>query len=178
MDRSIKAVKATSVKSVIFQSKLILIGLAIVITSMQASAATATATMPVSATVLTACLVAATPLTFGNYDIAGTAVSISSTVAVTCTGSSSYTVALGVGSGSGASFATRKMTYGAETLNYSIFTDAARTTVWGDGTSGSSTVAGTGTLGATTHTAYGTIPAAQSVNAGVYTDTVTVTLNY
>lgn len=172
------SIKATNVKSVVFQSKLVLIGLVLATTSIQANSASAISTMPVTATVLTACLVAATPLAFGNYDISGAAVNVSSTVSVTCTGNSSYTIALGAGSGTGATFATRKMTFGANTLNYSIYTDSARTNVWGDGTSGSSTVAGTGTLGVTTHTAYGSIPAAQSANAGVYSDTVNVTLNY
>ena len=145
---------------------------------MQANSAVATSSMAVSANVLTACLVAATPLAFGSYDVAGGAVNISSTVSVTCTGNSSYTIALGAGSGSGATFATRKMTFGANTLNYSIYTDSARSSVWGDGTSGSNTVAGTGTLGVTTHTAYGSIPAAQPANAGAYSDIVSITLNY
>ena len=178
MDRSINAVKAISVKSVLFQSKLVLIGLAFAIPSIQTNAATATSTMAVSAVVLTACSVAASPLTFGSYDVSGAAVNVSSTVGVTCTGGSSYTIALGVGGGSGATFATRKMSFGAGTLHYSIYTDAARTAVWGDGTGGSNTVSGTGSLGLVTHTAYGSIPAGQSANAGVYTDSVSVTLNY
>lgn len=178
MDLSIKAVKETSAKSVVFQSKLMLIGLVLAIPSMQTNAATATSTMAVSTTVLTACLVTATPLAFGSYDIAGSAVNVSSTVGVTCTGSSSYTIALGTGGGSGATFASRKMSFGSNTLNYSIYTDATRTTVWGDGTAGTSTVSGTGSLGLVTHTAYGSIPASQSANAGLYTDSVSVTLNY
>lgn len=178
MDLSVKAVKVTSLKSVLFQSKLALIVLSLAIPAIQTNAATATSTMAVSATVLTACSVAASPLTFGSYDVAGAAVNVSSTVEVTCTGGSSYTIALGVGGGSGATFASRKMSFGRGTLSYSIYTDAARTVVWGDGTGGSNTVSGTGSLSMVTHTAYGSIPAGQSTNAGVYTDSVSVTLNY
>lgn len=178
MDLSIKAAKVTSLKSVLFQSKLVLIGLAFAIPSIQTNAATATSTMAVSATVLTACLVTSTPLVFGVYDTSGAAINVSSTVGVTCTGNSSYTIALGAGTGFGATFAARKMSFGEATLDYNIYTDAAHTTVWGNGTVGGSTVSGTGTLGLVTHTAYGSIPAGQSTDAGVYTDSVSVTLNY
>jgi spore coat protein U-like protein len=144
-----------------------------------AQAATATGTFNVSATVLTSCTIAVLPLAFGNYDPAsGTDDDATTTATVTCTGASSYTIAMNVGIGSGATFATRKMTSGAATLDYSIYTDAARTTVWGDGTSSTSTVAGTGILGISTHTVYGRIPAGQSVDAGLYNDTITVTLTY
>lgn len=142
-------------------------------------AATATGTFNVSATVLTACSIGVLPLAFGNYDPASlTDRDATTTATVTCTGASSYTIAMNVGTGSGATFASRKMTSGASTLNYSIYTTAARTTVWGDGTSSTSTVAGTGILGISTHTVYGRIPASQSVNAGLYNDTITVTLTY
>jgi spore coat protein U-like protein len=70
------------------------------------------------------------------------------------------------------------MTSGLNLLNYSIYTNASHTTVWGDGTSGSSVVSGSGILGVTSHTAYGQIPASQTADAGVYADVVTVNLNY
>ena len=178
MDLSTKAVKVTSAKSVLFQSKLLLVALAIVIPSMQSQAATATNVITVSATVLSACLVTATPLAFGLYDTAGLAVNATSSVGVTCTGTTSYTIALGAGAGTGATFASRKMTDGTQMLNYSIYTNNSLTTVWGDGTAGSSVVSGTGTLGTVLHSVYGKIPAGQAVNAGVYSDAVTVTLTY
>jgi spore coat protein U-like protein len=135
--------------------------------------------MLVTATVLTSCLVSALPLVFGNYDPSNvTATTATTTASVTCTGASSYTLAMNAGTGSGATIATRKMTFGGSTLNYSIYTTGAHTTTWGDGTAGSATVPGTGLLGVTTHTIYGSIPPGQSPNAGAYTDTISITLTY
>jgi spore coat protein U-like protein len=144
-----------------------------------AQAATATGTFNVSATVLTSCTIAVLPLAFGTYDPSSlTPDDASTTATVTCTGASSYTIAMNVGTGAAATFAERRMTSGGSTLVYSIYTDVARTTIWGDGTNSTATVPGTGVLGITTHEAYGRIPVGQAVTAGVYNDTITVTLTY
>src|SRR5450830_108258 len=159
--------------------KIIFLSSLLLISSAQVQAATATTTMAVTATVLTSCLVTATPLVFGNYDPnSATANAATSTTTTTCTGASSYTLSMNVGSGTGATFASRKMTFGASTLNYSVYTTAAHTTVWGDGTGGTGQVTGTGLLGSVNNTVYGLIPAGQSPNAGAYTDSITVTLSY
>lgn len=146
-----------------------------------AGAATATGPMTVTATVLATCKVDASALAFpgatstaiaaGNIDATGD-------VAVTCTTGSPYTVALNVGAGTGATLAIRKMTSAALTLNYSVYTSAARTTVWGDGTLTSQTVAGTGSGASQQIPAYGRIFSGQVVQAATYTDTVNVTVSY
>lgn len=69
------------------------------------------------------------------------------------------------------------MTKGADTLNYSLFQESGRTTVWGN-TVNTDTVADTGTGVDIVYTVYGRIPAGQVVNTGVYTDTVTVTVTF
>jgi spore coat protein U-like protein len=150
--------------------------LATVAVAHPAVASTATATMSVSATVLSACVVGATPLAFGNYT--GAVSNQTANVAVTCTNGTSYTVALNNGTGSGATAALRQMTGPASaTLGYAIYSDSARSVVWGS-TTGTNTVAGTGTGLLQTITAYGQIPASQAPSPGAYTDTVTVTLTY
>lgn len=145
----------------------------------QAYAATATATIVVTATVLQACIVTASPLVFGNYDpTSATPTDSTTTVLVTCTNGATYNVGLSAGGGSGATVATRKMsTGGGGTMNYSMYTSAARTTVWGN-TVGTDTVAGTGTGLPVSYTVYGRIPAQQTVASGAYTDSVTVTITY
>ncbi|BCM25873.1 Csu type fimbrial protein [Methyloradius palustris] len=161
--------------------KIIVLSLSTILflSSTQASAATATTTMAVTATVLTSCLVTATPLVFGNYDPnSATPLAATSTTTTVCTGASSYTLSMNAGAGTGATFASRKMTFGASTLNYSVYTTVAHTTVWGDGTAGTGQVTGTGLLGSVNNTVYGLIPAGQSPNAGAYTDSITVTLTY
>jgi spore coat protein U-like protein len=142
-------------------------------------AATATTTFQVTATVISVCTVSATDLAFGNYDAsAGAPNDNSSTVNVTCSNGSPYTVALDAGTGSGATVAVRRMSNGGDTLDYSMYTTAARVTVWGDGTAGTSTQAGTGNGAAQAFTVYGRIPTGQFVTAGSYADTVTATVTY
>ena len=154
----------------------------------QADAVTATNTFTVSATVLKACTVNATNINFGNYTPGGGALTGNSTISVKCSKSTPYTVALNAGSTAGGSYAQRLMAYGAETLQYNLYTAATFATVFGDGTAGSATGAGTGTgLGAAaqTYTAYGRLVdsvanqnAAPNAAASTYTDTVTVTVTY
>jgi spore coat protein U-like protein len=68
------------------------------------------------------------------------------------------------------------MLRGPYTLNYNLYTTASRTTVWGDGTGGTSTLNGLA-FGAT-HTVYATVPARQNVRVGQYTDNIIVTLTF
>jgi spore coat protein U-like protein len=143
-----------------------------------AIAATTTTTFTVTATVLSVCSVAATNLAFGNYDASsGTPTDASSTVTVTCTPSETYDVGLDAGTGAGATVAVRRMTNGANTLDYSLYQNAGRTTVWGE-TIGTDTQAGTGNGAGQAFTVYGRIPVAQYVAAGNYSDTITATVTY
>lgn len=142
-------------------------------------AATATTTFQVTATVLSVCTVSATNLAFGNYDASsGTPNDASSTVTTTCSNTTGYTVALNAGTGSGGTVAVRRMTNGANTLDYSMYTTVGRTTVWGDGTLSTVTQAGTGNGAGQALTVFGRIPIGQYVTAGSYTDTVTATVTY
>lgn len=144
----------------------------------QAMALTASTSFVVTATVLQACIVTASPLVFGNYDpTASTATDASTSVLVTCTNGTAYNVGLNQGGGSGATVATRKMTSGGNTMSYSLYQDAGRSSLWGN-TVGSDTVAGTATGLPVTHNVYGRIPAQQSVHQGAYSDTITVTVTY
>lgn len=105
-------------------------------------AATATATMAVSATVLSFCSVAALPLAFGNYS--GTLLSASTTVSVTCTLGTTFNIGIDAGLGSGATVTARKMTFGGNTLTYGLYSNAGATTVIGT-TIGTNTIGSTGT---------------------------------
>lgn len=143
-----------------------------------ASAATATNTFAVNATVISSCLVSASNLAFGNYDpLAAGATDGTSTVTVQCTLLTPFTIGLNAGTGTGATVATRKMTKGGDTLDYSLYQDTTRLLVWGN-TPPTDTVAGAGTGLPVGITVYGRIPAAQSVNTGAYADTITVTVNF
>ncbi|MFZ9584507.1 MAG: spore coat U domain-containing protein [Pseudohongiellaceae bacterium] len=144
-------------------------------------AADVSGSVNISASVTTDCTVGTSTLSFGSITsttIQSTDVDATGTVTVTCTSGTGYTVKLGVGTGTGATFASRKMTAGANLLNYSIYDSAGRTTVWGDGTSSTSTVTGTGSGATQSLTAYGRIFSGQAPPAASYADTVSVTISY
>lgn len=63
-------------------------------------------------------------------------------------------------------------------LTYDLFTDPARTSIWGDGTDGTVTSGGDGDTTSAHHTIYGRIPAGQNVRIGTYSDLITVTLEF
>jgi spore coat protein U-like protein len=69
------------------------------------------------------------------------------------------------------------MTSGGATVNYTLYSDSGRTTVWGT-TIGTNTVAATGSGAAQSYTVYGRIPAQTTPAPGTYNDTVTVTVTY
>ena len=145
-----------------------------------AIAGTATSTLAVNADVVANCTVSTSALAFGDVDtLSGANVDGAGGLSVTCTNGTGWTASAGVGSGSGASFASRRMTSGSNLLNYNLYTTAARTTVWGDGTGSSATLAGTGSGTAQSVTVYGRVGSGQTgVPAGSYADTVAVTVTY
>lgn len=140
------------------------------------AAAPITSSMAVSASVAALCTMSAQPLAFGAYNSAQN--DANTTINVTCTNGTTYSVGLDAGGGSGATTSARKMTGpGGATLNYNLFTNAARSTNWGN-TVGTDAVAGTGAGVSQTLNVYGRIPANQFPSPGAYNDTVTITLTY
>lgn len=145
-----------------------------------ASAATTTSSLSVTATVTGTCSVSTTAVGFGNVDV----VSVTNTdatggLSVTCTSGTAWSASANAGSGSGANLTVRKMTSGTNLLNYALYTDAARTIIWGDGGGSTGMISGTGTGAAQASTIYGRVPSGQStVPPGSYADTVTVTVTY
>lgn len=113
-------------------------------------------------------------VSFGTYDTFGNvAVDSAGNIAVSCDVATAYAISLSPGGGS---YASRAMASGAHTLNYNLYSDAARTIVWGDGTGGTATVSGNAT--SANHTVYGRIPPAQNAYVGSYSDSITVTLTF
>lgn len=138
------------------------------------------APMAVSANVTANCSITAGNLAFGAVNpVSGSNYDATATLSITCTSGSTWSAGANAGGGPSATFATRRMTNGANTLNYTIYTDSGRNTVWGDGTSSSSLLNGTGTGSTQSVTVYGRVPSGQTtVPAGSYADSVTVTITY
>jgi len=147
-----------------------------------ATAATTTATFQVTANVASQCTVSALDLGFGAVDPLGANVDQTTTVTVRCTKNTPYTVGLNAGTTTGATLAQRLMANGADTMNYNLYTDAARTTIWGNSAAAPTWVSGTGAgLGtAQVLTVYGRVPTGQTgLAVGSYLEpTITVTVTY
>lgn len=131
------------------------------------------------------CTVDNPTLAFGSYSVLNTLpLDTTSTVTVTCTSVLSLFVSFTVqlAPGNSGNQLSRYMSAGTPHLSYNVYTDATRTTVWGDGSGGSGTFSGgfvAVLLGAfQSFVMYGRIPAQQAAAAGVYSDTLVITVNY
>jgi spore coat protein U-like protein len=125
------------------------------------------------------CTISTTSVSFGSYDVfAGTPTDTTGTVSFICTGNADVTITLSKGASS--TFNPRTLSGGTDTLNYNLYKDAARTTIWGDGTGSTSTYTQTNVPNNTDQnvTIYARLPAAQDASAGTYTDSVTVTIDF
>jgi spore coat protein U-like protein len=137
-----------------------------------------TSTFTSQLTVTSACVINSTStMDFGSQGVLTANVDTTSTIAVQCTNTTPYNIGLDAGLGTGATVAMRKMSNGANTINYLLYSDSGRTTVWGN-TAGSNTVAGTGNGASQNYTVYGRVPAQTTPAAAAYTDTITVTVTY
>jgi spore coat protein U-like protein len=158
-------------------------GVLLVAAGTASAASTRTTTLNISAVVNPNCLVGTSgDINFGTFD--GTAAKTGSAdVEVRCSNLTLYTVKLSAGGGT---FAQRLLSgSGSNKLQYNLYTSGALSTIWGDGTAGTSTLGGTGSgMSSTqvkTHRVFGELPnsvANQDAPTGSYTDAVTVTVEY
>lgn len=135
-----------------------------------AFAQTATDNFQVSITIADDCSIDAANLNFGTETDLASLVDATSNITVTCSNGTDYAVSLDQGDNG-----TRLMSDGSETVDYDLFTDAARTTAWGEDV-GVDTVGGTGNGAAQVLTVYGRVPAQATPDPATYTDTITATV--
>ncbi|MDY0748650.1 spore coat U domain-containing protein [Paucibacter sp. R3-3] len=137
--------------------------------------------------VVCTCTIATTNVAFGNYSpLAFGNTDTSASLKITCGGVVGllipFDIALSAG-GSG-SLTNRRMTSGANTLNYNLYSDPAYTTVWGDGTAAPLVSSGVtldllGLAPAQQFWIYGRIPGRQLLAVpGFYVDALSVTVTY
>jgi spore coat protein U-like protein len=134
----------------------------------------------------TSCTVTTSGEAFGSYDPPANLADLTTgTVTVRCSGNFfarvSYSVSLSRGSGS---FANRQMTSGGNSLRYNVYSDSAMTTIWGDGSSGTSVVSDSyyffpSTTVTRSYTVYGRIPNNQTAaRTGNYSDNLMITVSF
>lgn len=159
------------------KTRFALAGFALMASTSSVMSATATGNMSVTLTIAGACTVDSVgAINFGSVPNLTSIVTQSAAIAITCTNTTPYTIELGVGAGAGATTATRKMTSGGNTIDYSLYKDAGYAGVWGTGATDD--VDSTGTGAQQSFTVYGRVPVQALPNPGTYTDTVTVTVTY
>jgi len=146
-----------------------------------ASAATATANLGVSATVTNNCTISTGAVAFGSYDpvVAHASTNLDGTGTVTVACTKGATSSIGLGLGSNASGSTRRMSDGGTNyLDYELYQDNGRTTVWGNAGAGLYNTGAAPSKTARNFTVYGRVTSNQDVPAGTYNDTVVATVNF
>jgi spore coat protein U-like protein len=120
------------------------------------------------------CTLSVQEVVFGIYDtLSNQSLDSAGSISVSCDATASFTVALSPGHGT---MLGRQMQSGADSMTYNLFTDSLRSVIWGDGTGGTVLANGSGT--SVTYAVYGRIPPAQKIPAGVYSDSISVTLTF
>ena len=142
------------------------------------AAGTASATMGVSTTVNSNCLISTTALAFPVYDPTAAAdTTSSSTITVKCNKNSVVSIAINGGSSASDTARTMLLT-GQDPLNYALYSDAAYLKNWGT-TAGAQSATGTGLNSGVVLTVHGKIFMNQyTAGVGTYNDTVTATVTY
>ena len=140
----------------------------------------------------TVCSVATLGVAFGSYEIVlPSPTDAAGSIELICTyeptpGGPPPLIAVYFSAGSSGNLTDRRMNSATDSLRYNLYTDPARTRIWGDGTGGTSFQTaqirvGPGVGNATRSelfTIYGRIPALQSVDSGSYSDTIVVTVEF
>ena len=130
------------------------------------------------------CSISLTPLAFGIYNpLTASPLDTVGTISIACSSpdpaASTFTVSLSGGNSGDVN--ARRMMSGSHPLYYNIYTNAARTTIWGSDSGGGASV--TASFPPTVRSErkfnmYGRIPAQQNAWVGTYIDIVTVTVAY
>jgi len=118
-----------------------------------------------------------TAVDFGIYDVFS-AINNNGVGSITIRcqgGGSSFLVTLS--SGQSNNYVSRIMRSGGNSLNYNLYTSAARNVVWGDGSGGSSSMSANKNT-TTTLSVFGQIPAGQDIAIGTYSDNISTIINF
>ncbi len=119
--------------------------------------------------------VSTTPVSFGSYNVfSPTPLDAAGSISYQCPAVLSPVISLSTGASG--SYNPRQMT-GLCALQYNLYLDAARTVIWGNGSSGTS-VLNAPSGGNMTVSVYGRVFPLQDVAVGSCSDSVVVTINY
>lgn len=164
-------------------STLAVAGLLLLSTGGPVWAASKQQNLPVQAQVALNCTFQSAPsLNFLSYDPNGVNNTVpldqATTLQISCTKGATATIGINTGTNAGqASIGTRALANGTRRLGYDLYQNATRTLLWTNSGAGLYTFVSTSSAPASL-TLYGRIFAGQNVPTGIYTDTLTITINY
>lgn len=134
--------------------------------------------LPVSATLISACRISAQPLNFGIHPSNFTRnITSTSTITSSCTKGTPYQI--GLNNGLHAIGNQRRMKAGdGAFINYELYKDASHSQRWGSALNTAETLAGVATGVAQNASVYGAVVPQAGLKAADYKDTITVTITY
>ena len=158
--------------------RLFISGLLAVVAPVPALAATASTTIDIRVTITAECkIVSGVALEFGSHGVLDSVADGTGSFNLVCTNGTPYDIGLGFGTSAQGSLTARYLTAGTATVSYNLYKDAAHSVLWGT-VSPSDTVTGTGTGAEQVYSIYGRVPVQTTPAAGVYNDTVAITVTY
>lgn len=127
------------------------------------------------------CGINVTPMSFGNLDASSSAaVDSTGNISVDCDAQVAYRIRIDGGQASRGGFSARRMRQldGFELMEYNLYLDGSRVSIWGDGTSGSQIVSGVNPGIRQDIAVYGRIFGGQNLRPGDYGDSVTIVVEW
>lgn len=145
-----------------------------------ASLIASSGTFPFSATatVINNCTITATNVAFATVSVLSSPLTATGSLNVSCTNGDAWRIALSAGGSANQLARVMQRGGGGGTVGYQLYTDAARTIVWGDATAGTAMASGTGTGTAQAVSIYGRVPAQSTPQPGTYSDSITATISF
>ncbi|MDD9937443.1 MAG: spore coat U domain-containing protein [Myxococcales bacterium] len=148
-----------------------------------AAAATADTQLQIESAVSDACVLGTAPMALGTYAArtihAASPLDFAGTITLDCVAGTSARLSLDDGqnpaAGSTDAAPLRRMSDGSEHIDYNLYSDAARTSVWGTGAAGEPAPVNTFPSALSI---YGRVPPGQATSPGNYTDTVLLTASF
>ncbi len=123
---------------------------------------------------------AVTGIAFGSYDVfSASPLDSVGSVTYECSGvGPSDTISIDLSTGGASGYSPRRLAQGTHELEYDLCVDAGYSSVWGNGTSGTANYSQVSPPNGTPVSVpvYGRIPPGQNAHAGIYGDTVVVTV--
>ncbi|MCA8296192.1 spore coat U domain-containing protein [Burkholderia sp. AU30198] len=131
-----------------------------------------------TATVVNDCNITATNIAFAPVGVLASALTATGTINAQCTNGDAFEIALNGGASGNVTARTMLRSGGGGSVGYQLYLNSGMSTIWGDGTGGTTMATGTGSGVTQALTVYGQVPAQTTPAPGSYSDTITATISF